>query len=229
MGTPASTASTNGTSTATRPGSAVPRPGSTVPRPGSTVSRPSSMLPNKPMMHPGQGQVPVKPQQVDPPTTTMRAGTPMNVDQIQQRVKKREREDGNIIGMTVVGAVNGVAPHSGVLPTGLAAAQAQAQAPTTNGYVNGNGIGPKTVANAKAGTAGVRPRPTKRQKIVSCSFFVLLFLILQASFSRRMPKDRPEMLQRLCNSQHRKASEITLSSFSLQVSSSSSSSLSLHL
>ena len=87
----------------------------------------------------------------------MRAGSPMNID---QRGKKREREDG------MNGVVNGVAvSHTGVLPTGLAA-QPPPQALTTNGY--GNGIGPpKLVVNARAGTAGIRPRPIKKQKMVS--------------------------------------------------------------
>ena len=161
---PASTGATNVASA--RPGSTVPRPGSTVPRPGST-------LPNKPMMHPGQGQVSVKQQQVETPTAIVRAGTPMNVD-VQQRGKKREREDGNV-GMNGIGSVNGVTPHTGVLPTGLAAPPVPA--PTTNGHVNGNGIGlPKVVANARAGTAGVRPRPIKKQRMVSCLPFLLLFL-----------------------------------------------------
>jgi len=52
---------------------------------------------------------------------------------------------------------------NGVLPTGLAA-QPPPQALTTNGY--GNGIGPpKLTVNARAGTAGIRPRPTKKQKM----------------------------------------------------------------
>ena len=96
------------------------------------------------------------------PTTIMRAGTPMNID---QRGKKREREDGNVTG------VNGVAPNTGVLPTGLAAPPPQAL--MTNGY--GNGIGPpKLVVNARAGTAGIRPRPTKKQKMVCSLFFFFL-------------------------------------------------------
>lgn len=148
---PASTSATNVASA--RPGSTVPRPGSTVPRPGST-------LPNKPMMQ--SGQVSVKQQQVETPTAIVRAGTPMNVD-VQQRGKKREREDGNV-GMNGIGSVNGVTPHAGVLPTGLAAPPVPA--PTTNGHVNGNGIAPpKVVANSRAGTAGVRPRPIKKQRM----------------------------------------------------------------
>ena len=131
------------------------------------MSRPGSTLPNKPTVHLGQGQAPVKPQpqQAEVPTTIMRAGTPMNVD---QRGKKREREDGNVVGMN--GVVNGVAPsHAGVLSTGLAA-QPPPQALTTNGY--GNGIGPpKLTVNARAGTDGIRPRPIKKQKMVSCSSF----------------------------------------------------------
>lgn len=152
----ASTTATNGISVGTT-------------RPGSTVPRPSSTLPSKPMTHPGQGQMPVKQQQqIDAPPTIMRAGTPMNIDQIQQRGKKREREDSNV-GMN--GVANGIAPHSGVLPAGLAVPPAQA--PMANGYVNGNGIVPsKMVVNARAGTAGVRPRPIKKQKMVSYPSFV---------------------------------------------------------
>ena len=87
---------------------------------------------------------------------------------IDQRGKKRDREDGNVV-------VNGVVPHTGVLPTGLAAA-APPQALTTNGY--GNGIGPpKLIVNARAGTDGVRPRPIKKQKMVSCSFLLVTLLL----------------------------------------------------
>lgn len=95
----------------------------------------------------------------------MRAGTPMNID---QRGKKREREDGNVVG------VNGVAPHTGVLPTGPTAPP-QPQALMTNGY--GNGIGPpKLIVNARAGTAGIRPRPTKKQKMVSSFLFLVIIM-----------------------------------------------------
>jgi hypothetical protein len=91
----------------------------------------------------------------------VRAGSPMNID---QRGKKREREDG------MNGVVNGVVPHTtGVLPTGLAG-QPPPQALTTNGY--GNGIGPpKLIVNSRAGTASIRPRPIKKQKMVSLFFF----------------------------------------------------------
>lgn len=133
------------------------------------MPRPGSTLPNKPMTHLGQGQLPIKPQQQQaevPTTTIMRSGSPMNID---QRGKKREREDGNVVGM------NGVAPQTGVLPTGLAAPPPQAL--TTNGY--GNGIGPpKLTVNARAGTAGIRPRPIKKQKMVSCSSFLLVIPLL---------------------------------------------------
>ena len=167
---PAPTTATNDPSAATRPGSTVTRPGSVL-RPGSTVPRPGSTLPNKPVMHPGQGQVPIKQQQQQGEAPTiMRTGTPMNVDQVQPRGKKREREE--VVGMNGVGVgvMNGVAPQSGVT-VGLAVPPAQA--PATNGYVNGNGI-PKMIANAKAGTAGVRPRPIKKQKMVSCSPYFLV-------------------------------------------------------
>ena len=98
-------------------------------------------------------------QSAEVPTMIMRTGTPMDID---QRGKKREREDGNI-------GMNGV---NGVLPSGLAAQPPPPQALTTNGY--GNGIGPpKLTVNARAGTAGIRPRPTKKQKMVSCSFLVI--------------------------------------------------------
>lgn len=175
---PGSTTVTNGTSAGTmRPGSTVPRPGSAVPRPGSTVPRSGSTLPNKPMMHPGQGQVPVKQQLVEAPTTVMRVGTPMNVDQVQQRGKKREREDGSVAGMNGVG-VNGIAPHSGVVVPGLAVLPALA--PTINGHVNGNGNGiepTKMVPNARAGTASVRPRPIKKQRMVSYFSFLYYSLV----------------------------------------------------
>ena len=152
--TASSTSATNGTSNGTT------RPGSNVPRPGST-------LPNKQLTNPGQGQVPVKQQQqqAEVPTTIMNAGTPMNID---QRGKKREREDGNVNGI-----VNGVLPHSGVLPTGQPAPPPP-HALTTNGY--GNGVGPpKLTVNARAGTAGIRPRPIKKQKMVSCSSILSLW------------------------------------------------------
>jgi hypothetical protein len=119
------------------------------------------------MIHLGQGQAPVKPQQqqAEVPTTIMRAGTPMNINQVQQRGKKREREDGNVVGM------NGVTSHTGAAPP------PPPQALTTNGYVNGNGIGPpKVIVNARAGVAGIRPRPIKKQKMVSFSPFFLLVI-----------------------------------------------------
>ena len=114
------------------------------------------------------------------PTTIVRAGTPMKIDQVQPRGEKREREDGNVVGTN--GVVNGVAPHTGALPTGLAAPPPQAL--TTNGYVNGNGIGPpKPIVNARAGTGSVRPRPIKKQKLVSCFFSSRYSFVEQGCFT----------------------------------------------
>ena len=125
-----------------RPTSAVPRPGSAVPRPGSAIPRPVSAVPR-----------PVAPQTQAQGQVKQEPGTPMDVDPL--RGKKREREDNGLLvnGHTVNGNGNGGA------------------------YANGNGMmsgslppKPTLIMNAKAGTGSIRPRPTKKQRMVSKLF-----------------------------------------------------------
>ncbi|KAH9481400.1 hypothetical protein JR316_0005926 [Psilocybe cubensis] len=116
----------------------IPRSTSTIPRPGSAVPRPGSTVP-KP------GSVPMKQQQ------PLRSGTPMDVD--QQRGKKRERDDGG----TVNGAVNG--NGNGAHMNGH------------NGHSTANGTQQfhpgHHALNSKAGTGNIRPRPIKKQRMLS--------------------------------------------------------------
>lgn len=85
----------------------------------------------------------------------------MEVD--QQRGKKREREDG-------LPAVNGahVNVNGGVVTNGYANGG-------VNGVSNANGTvqqkAPTIALNAKAGTGNVRPRPIKKQRVVSHYYF----------------------------------------------------------
>ncbi|KAK2460327.1 hypothetical protein APHAL10511_007716 [Amanita phalloides] len=110
----------------------------TSPRPSSAVPRPKPIVPR-----PGSTKPPITAGQTSTSTsgavgagTPLRSGTPMQVD--QQRGTKRERDD------TVV---NGAAAGNG---QGL---------PTT-------AIGTSMIiADAKAGVAGVRPRPIKKQRM----------------------------------------------------------------
>lgn len=92
----------------------------------------------------------------------------MEVD--QHRGKKREREEGPPV---VNGAHVNVNVNGGAVPV-----------VTTNGYANGvpnglsntNGHGlvqqkqPAIALNAKAGTGNIRPRPIKKQRVVSQCF-----------------------------------------------------------
>ena len=125
-----------------RPKSAVPRPGSTVPRPGSAVSA------NK------QAGAGLQQQRTATPAG-VRPSTPMDVDS-GQRGKKRERDDSLPNG----GAHVHGNPH--VVNNGL---------PNGNGYANGapnGGVPPRPgIMNAKAGTGNIRPRPIKKQRMVS--------------------------------------------------------------
>ena len=145
----------------------VPRPGSTVPKPGSTTTAPVVKLGGVPL--PGS-----KPQQVQVQGTPARTGTPMDVDPSFHRGKKREREDGPVVNGLVHtnpnphGAANGVGGING-------------------GYANGHGAVTATsvvhelqqpnpgVMNAKAGTGNIRPRPIKKQRMVSFIFSRWLF------------------------------------------------------
>lgn len=80
--------------------------------------------------------------------------TPMSVD--LSRGKKRDREDGAAMGTPV----NGVPPVADAYVNGM----------SVNGIGNGNGM---TKVNAKAGSAGVRPRPAKKQRMVSLRSFLI--------------------------------------------------------
>ena len=123
-------------------------------RVGSTVPRPESAAP--------KSATPIQEQAGAP--TIVKKSTPMEVD--QHRGTKREREEGQPV-------VNGPHVNGGAVPAVIA-----------NGYVNGvpNGLPntnglvqqkPSAIAlNAKAGTGNVRPRPIKKQRVVShCSLF----------------------------------------------------------
>lgn len=116
----------------------------TVPRPGSAVPRPKSTVPR-----PGSTKPPIVAGQAAVSTfgaanagTPLRSGTPMQVD--QQRGTKREREDN---------VVNGVAVGNGhALPTPAAGASMM-------------------TIDAKPAFSGVRPRPIKKQRMVSAAPF----------------------------------------------------------
>ncbi|KAG6813400.1 hypothetical protein H0H92_011378 [Tricholoma furcatifolium] len=140
-----------------RPGSAAPspskaastpRPGSTVPRPGSAAAHAKSTLP------PVQTSTTIP--RVSTPLRSATTATPTSSQPYQttfddRRGVKREREDsGPPPGSASQPPINGVGvPH-------------------VNGHGNGLGLVnnvPKVVMNAKAGTAGVRPRPVKKQRM----------------------------------------------------------------
>ncbi|KAF5359873.1 hypothetical protein D9756_003450 [Leucocoprinus leucothites] len=118
--------------------SMLPRPGSAVPRPGSTVPRPGSTVPRPSSTAPS---INIKQE----PVPSLMVSTPTSASSESLRGKKREREDGTI-------PVNGVPPTT--------------NSTYMNGVVNGvgNGNGAQTM-NAKAGIAGVRPRPMKKQRM----------------------------------------------------------------
>ncbi|KAH0585167.1 hypothetical protein H2248_008423 [Termitomyces sp. 'cryptogamus'] len=123
-----------------RPGSAVSKPA--VPRPGSTVPRPGSTKPLTSV----QTTIP----RVSTPLRSATTTTPTSAQSYQvtfdvQRGIKRERDD-----MPVTSLTNGL---------GVA---------HVNGLGNGNGVAvstSKAVINAKAGSAGIRPRPIKKQRM----------------------------------------------------------------
>lgn len=139
-----------------RPVSTAPRPGSTVPRPGSAVSklgstmRPTSAAPSNikqeqktltlPVQIPGPTAMVVTPSRTA--TATPTGGDP-------HRGKKRDRDDGMLPNATM---------------NGISAADTYVNGTTLNGIGNGNGI---SKLNAKAGSGGVRPRPSKKQRVVS--------------------------------------------------------------
>ncbi|KAG6862568.1 hypothetical protein C0995_000116 [Termitomyces sp. Mi166 len=129
------------------PGSTIPRSGSAVskpavPRPGSTVPRPGSTKPLPPV----QTAIP----RVSTPLRSATTATPTSAQPYQatfdaQRGVKRERDDAPVVPLT----------------NGLGVAH-------VNGLGNGNGVAvsaPKAVINAKAGSAGIRPRPIKKQRM----------------------------------------------------------------
>ena len=115
-----------------------------VPRPGSAVPRPKSTVPRPGSTKPAivAGQAAVSTPGATNAGTPLRSGTPMQVD--QQRGVKRERED-NVVNGSVVGNGHG-------LPTTAASASMM-------------------IVDAKAGVPGVRPRPIKKQRMVSAAPF----------------------------------------------------------
>ena len=138
-----------------RPGSHVLKSGSTNPKSGSTVDprpvpRPGSTAPVSapppPTARPTLPPVQVPTARVGTP---LRTATPTSAHPIDQRGKKRERDDS--IGVGINGLpINGVSKENGV-----------GAAP-----VNGNGIASNNVVNAKPGTGTIRPRPIKKQRMV---------------------------------------------------------------
>ncbi|GLB40408.1 putative alcohol dehydrogenase GroES-like domain [Lyophyllum shimeji] len=151
-------------STVPKPGSAaakpaVARPGSTAPRPASAVPRPGSTKPSVPPIQMPTARVatPLRSGTTGPgtPLRSTTTVTPTSTNPYQppidseKRGTKRERDD-------MLPAVNGVG--------------------VTNG--NGNVVvnAPKAVVNAKAGTAGIRPRPIKKQRMVSTYVWFTILL-----------------------------------------------------
>ncbi|TFK40414.1 hypothetical protein BDQ12DRAFT_721855 [Crucibulum laeve] len=145
---PPGTGTPRPSSTVPRPGSAVPRPGSTIPRPGSAVARPGSAASTPLSQRPAVPPVQVPTGRVGTP---LRTGTPTSATSVDQRGKKRERDD---VGTPV--QPNGVANGNGYGGPGVGA--------NANGGVNGSMV-PKPIVNARAGNAGIRPRPFKKQRM----------------------------------------------------------------
>jgi hypothetical protein len=178
-------------STLQRPGSTVPRPGSTVAnqtlgRPGSTVSKPGSTVPRpgstKPVLAPVQvltGRVgtPLRTGGTGPGTPLRSAGTATPTSAVQnsfgypmdqdKRGKKRDRDD-----------------HAGVAVNGLPNINGNGNIGVVNSHTNP----PLAITNARAGMAGIRPRPVKKQRMVSAFAFFsysLFFLPLSLPFGGR--------------------------------------------
>lgn len=110
----------------------------------NAVPRPGSAVPRpkSTVPRPGSTKPPIVAGQAAVTGTPLRSGTPMQVD--QQRGMKRERED-NVVNGTAVG--NGHAP-----PTTAASASMM-------------------MVDAKPTFSGVRPRPIKKQRMVSATPF----------------------------------------------------------
>jgi hypothetical protein len=99
------------------------------------------------------------------PTSAIQAGFPYAVEQ-ERRGKKRERED---VGINVAEAINGVG-------------------------VNGTNMNPpKAVLSAKAGMAGVRPRPIKKLRMVSAVTPLVLNSSLCLSHHRSIYSPSPSL------------------------------------
>ena len=121
--------------------SSTPKPIATPrPHPSSAVPRPSSVVPRPSSTVPRPSSTATSLNVQSQPPLTVSA--PINANPESMRGKKREREDGTI-------PVNGVLPTVGSI--------------YMNGVANGNGV---QKMNAKAGLAGVRPRPIKKQRMV---------------------------------------------------------------
>ncbi|KAF9496741.1 hypothetical protein BDN71DRAFT_1388786, partial [Pleurotus eryngii] len=145
-------------STTSRPitASSAPRPGSAVPRPGSA----------RPLQQPQRvnTSTPVSVAQPNGGVHGFSSGQGTNGSGPQARGVKREREDvagtgtqnRNGIGVNGTEGVNGVGGGHGVNGGG----------PGANPYID-SGNPSKVIVAAKAGAAGVRPRPIKRQRMVS--------------------------------------------------------------
>ena len=145
---------------ASGPGSAVHRPGSssTLPKqssvpvsiPESAPPRPSPAKPAiPPVQVPGRVGTPLRSAGTATPISAMQGGFPHPVDQ-EKRGKKRERDDTGSVG----DGLNGVG--------------------AVNGGVNNNPNPQKPILSAKAGMAGIRPRPMKKLRMVSVAMHCLL-------------------------------------------------------
>lgn len=151
------------------PGSAVPRPGSssTLPKQSSVpVSIPDSTFPRPGPTKPALPPVQVPVGRVATPSRSAGTATPTSAVQSvfshpveqEKRGQKRERDDDSVTeGVNGVGAVNGSANMSP----------------------------PKAILNAKAGMAGIRPRPIKKLRMVSVATHVAVTFLpffMPASF-----------------------------------------------
>lgn len=145
--------------------------------PNSTLPRPGSAKPAVPpvQLPVGRAGTPVRSAGTVTPTSAVQSGFSHLVDQ-EKRGIKRERDDGG----NVAEGVNGVG--------------------AINGGVNMNP--PKAILNAKAGMAGIRPRPFKKLRMVSiathpcCRISFPWFLVLFTHFlpiTSRIPRDSQGM------------------------------------
>ncbi|KAG6817669.1 hypothetical protein H0H87_005427 [Tephrocybe sp. NHM501043] len=154
-----------------RPGSAVQRPGSTkppVPRTGSAVPRPGSAAPKNALPP------------VETSTTTPRIATPL-----RSAATSTVTPTSAIPYQTTFDDKRGMKRERDELPVTAPPPVNRMGAPHVNGNGNGVAAPPKAIINAKAGTAGIRPRPLKKQRMVRVlhSFLVPFNSIIHLFYS----------------------------------------------